>query len=127
MLFREHDEDYYGGDAYSEEPTYTHEPPRYKRDEMGVREEQSMLGRRGKIALAVALPVSLGIGIPKLKKIKKVAKNHVLKKVAKFHKEVVRHEVHKMMNTTTKPPPRPCPADCEPDCPPDCVPVPLPL
>merc|ERR1712154_633110 len=46
-----YDEDYYGGIAYSEEPTYTYEPrksspaKRYKRsvqEEMGVREDQDM-------------------------------------------------------------------------------------
>merc|ERR1712038_1533282 len=56
--YREHDEDYYGGDAYSEEPTYTHEPRsayRHKRqatgtceasvqDEGGAREPQEMGG-----------------------------------------------------------------------------------
>merc|ERR1712117_153235 len=46
-----YEEDYYGGDAYSEEPTSTYESrptykqPRYRRsaaDEMGVREDQDM-------------------------------------------------------------------------------------
>jgi len=50
--YREHDEEDYGGDAYSEEPTYTHEPRsayRHKRqasvqDEGGAREPQEMGG-----------------------------------------------------------------------------------
>merc|ERR1712117_703726 len=48
-----YEEDYYGGDAYSEEPTYTYEPRsayRHKRhavqDEAGVTESQAMEGDR---------------------------------------------------------------------------------